>query len=496
MTAIPVQETETRFAEAYKLQRKEWKADQVLTERYGFVNRDCGPVYDTSVRHWMRKKGMKVPEPRSLFKKEWLFNKQFFNYFEETKPIWNNKAFRLASKKLKDHYSDINGLSMAEYDDVAMNILLDPDKKKASSGLPLMVSKKDALESDIGLAKALASGRVAPPPNVGYHRTQEDKVRLVWGYPLSMILLEGRFMLPIDQALRAGEYPYLLGYDSSGIQARLAGLAYSPIQYCLDWSKFDSTVPARAIHEVFDVIQSWFKQVDPTIWSMIKRYFITCPILMPDNFIYSGRRHGIPSGSWFTQIVGSMVNEFLVNYIASITNNEVLDEVYMGDDSVLSMTKMPNVIEWSKVASTMGMTIHPSKQVLTHGKPHFLQHTWGDAWPHRPVTDTINRLVTSEKFKYFKDTDESTAKEKYFQWTIDKAKSLMVDSSDAIPVMTEFIAWRFRTTVSAVRMRMNSGDLITGTSLRRGIAEADSTIEVQRSYIGHKRTIGEQQFSH
>lgn len=267
---------ETRLADAQNLPRRVWNATPDVKARYLRAHRSTGAVYDPAAVLFLRQEGLPIPKPRSEYCWKGLFNEQFFNYWDGTKAKWSEDAFRFAKRDLMSSYSKMSGLTMAEFDEVCSNILL-TEKSTKSSGAPLFRQKRDALWEDLSRAKAIATGRVAPPPNVAYHRTQEEKIRLVWGYPLSVLLLEGRFMLPIEQALRSGEFPYLYGFTSSGINGRLARLAYTSVQYCLDWSKFDSRMPHRVIHTVFSIIRSWFADVDETTWDVVVRYFCTCP---------------------------------------------------------------------------------------------------------------------------------------------------------------------------------------------------------------------------
>jgi hypothetical protein len=297
-------------------------------------------------------------------------------------------------------------------------------------------------------------------------------------------------MLPIEAAFREGEFPYVLGYTSSGLQGRLARLGYSNVQYCLDWSKYDSTMPARVIHTVFRLIRSWFGDVDETLWDVVVRYFVTCPVLMPDEYLYSGRKRGIPSGSWFTQLIGSLCNEFLIRYLAFQTGDHVGDALFMGDDAVLGMERMPSVQKWSELASRFGMVIHPTKQVVTHGAPHFLMHKWGGCWPTRPVGESLQRLATSERYKRF------SSREEYLAWTLDKAKGLLVDNPAAFEELSDYIAWRMRIPVWEARRALNAGRLNVGSWSRRGWAEADSTVPTGKTREGFKRSLGQQILCH
>lgn len=451
---------ETRYEEAKLLPHYVWKANADVRKKYSLSNRPSGAIYDTSAVVWLRTKGIGIPEPRSLFREEWLYNTQFLNYWKKDDAKWDSGAFAIALRKVRSSYSHLHDLKMAHYDDVQYDIVNDPEKAKASSGLPHLMRKRDAMAMDLGHAQAIATGRVAPPPAVGYHRSQEGKVRLVWGYPLSVLLVEGRFMLPIERALRTSRVPYVAGLTSCGISGRLAKLSYTNVQYCLDWSKFDSLMPRCVIGAMFSVVQSWFADVDQKSWDLVARYFATCPVLMPKGEIFVKRTRGIPSGSWFTQLIGSMCNQFLVEYLSVLSGDGIVDGVYLGDDSVIGMSRMPDVEKWAALALEVGMVIHPDKQIVTHGRPHFLAHEWGGLFPIREMEKTLSRLATSERSRKFK------SKEEYFDWTIDKARALLVDNPSAFNLLADYIAWRLRIPLHSAMMNMSCGAMVVGTTMR------------------------------
>jgi len=365
----------------------------------------------------------------------------------------------------------MKGLKMVSLDVVQNEILL-TDKSVKSSGAPLFTSKKEALSSgDLGRAKAISTGRVAPPPAVAYYRTQVSKTRLVWCLPLSMILVEGTYMVPIMEKIRCVKTPYTMGMTSAGIVGRMDKLSYSPVQYCLDWSKFDSTVPLKVLAACFSIIKSWFDSVDDTTFSLVQRYFCTCPLLMPDGYIYTGRRRGVPSGSWFTQLIDSLANMFLSNYIATINKDTILDGLYLGDDSVLAMPGMPNVKSWAEQAKKIGMMINPEKQEITHGKPHFLGHYWGEVAPGRPIDETVQRLATSERFKAFGSRAE------YREYEFQRALALLVDNYESYDLIVEYLAYLLKVPAYFVYLQLTNGQIMTGTSVRTSWALAQSQMQ-------------------
>jgi hypothetical protein len=475
------------LAQLEQIPHCDWRATDQIISKYLSAHTDNGRIYDKAAVSYLEKLGIDIPPARSEYKKENLFNEQFFNYWKDPEIRWDREAFDFAYRNTRNAFACIGRLKPASLDEVCNEIQL-TDKVEKSSGAPLFQRKGEALVKDLGRAKAIATGRVAPPPCVAYYRTQVGKTRLVWGYPLSMTLLEGTFMIPLMAALKKCETPFAMGYTSSGLTGRLANLSYSPVQYCLDWSKFDSTVPARVIAAAFDILKGHFDFVDETIWQVVTRYFRTCPILMPDLRIYKGRKRGVPSGSWFTQLVDSVCNMLLTQYIAYLSHEGIQETLVLGDDAVLAMSKMPDVNIWSDNAEKLGMVIHPTKQVVTHGHPHFLGHYWGDCFPTRPVEETIQRLATSERFHHFDSVYEQ------HEYRIDKAISLAVDNPLAYDLVIGYLAYITHQSKIFIYSTL-SKESCKGSVHLRGWSKANITVDPRR--VGSfKTTIGQQQFRH
>jgi len=179
---------------------------------------------------------------------------------------------------------------------------------------------------------AMSSRQVIRP------RTDENKPRLVWMYPLDMLTLEARYCLPLQRALVDSElfgwhYKWLDGGASwFKLRDKFPGAAL----YNFDFSSYDSRVASFIIRDVFDWIESRFNS-DPIAHAVLKHvqdYFIHTPIQMYDE-VYQKHR-GIPSGSYFTALVGSIANLILQDYVEASIDGTRLSVCVLGDDSLSS----------------------------------------------------------------------------------------------------------------------------------------------------------------
>lgn len=66
----------------------------------------------------------------------------------------------------------------------------------------------------------------------------------------------------------------------------------------------------------------------------IKWNFINTKIMLPDGRMVR-KTHGIPSGSYFTSLVGSLANAVICEFLMNIMNIRIDDSRFLGDDSCL-----------------------------------------------------------------------------------------------------------------------------------------------------------------
>jgi hypothetical protein len=183
--------------------------------------------------------------------------------------------------------------------------------------------------------------------------------------------------------------------------------------YSLDFSKFDSTVPARMIDDAFRVVRTHLdlddKELD--LWRRYVNDFIHSRIIAPDGHVYQKHR-GVPSGSAFTSIIDSVVNLILVSYMwekltgHSLNHDRVL---VMGDDVIIGSNTRLDLGQLASAASDLGFVLSVEKSTITDtsraesafdvNHTHFLGHWWVHSQPHRPTKELLQRMVYPERHK-------------------------------------------------------------------------------------------------
>lgn len=286
-------------------------------------------------------------------------------------------------------------------------------------GVTKAASATRALERGIQTLR----GVKAPEPCLAFKRTQfNGKTRLVWGYPYSMTVIEGLIAKPLLDRFKSGTTPMAFAKTSGALGASLRVASYhKEFAYSLDMSSFDSTISPKLIKVAFGIIASWFNldEVEPVtglsfleILSIIQQYFIKTPIVMPDGNIYKGKRHGVPSGSFFTQLIDSIVNVIIGGAIASRFALHVSrkDIFVLGDDMLFWSNRKVDLDGIAHYANThFGVKLHGSeKSAIFHfDEPiHFLGRIWENGLPNLDEQGIVQRMVYPERFrKYSKNPD-------------------------------------------------------------------------------------------
>lgn len=369
------------------------------------LNTRTGIIVDKYLVEVFKEQGFEfdpVVDNRSVYQPEKLFDA--LKFYERRSTSYDGECLAKAKRLAMREFGGDRSLDPAELSQGLKSFI----KLDKSSGLPLASTKGAAFEQDLRLAVAtLAEGKPFPAC-IAYHRVQfgtnGPKTRLVWGYPLSATLVEAMFARPLINHFLGVASPMAFGYRKIELSAVTQKLRNCGLTYCLDYSKFDSSLSAGLIHFAFDVLKSHFRELtdeEAVAWKRVVDYFIHTTILMPDGYIYQ-KHGGVPSGSYFTQLIDSIVNYVATQYIALRATGDLIPRgwVYvLGDDSIFTLNAFVKLDRLAAFGAELGLTINSDKSVVAFGsdKVHFLGHSWPHGVASRPLRDLILRLVTAER---------------------------------------------------------------------------------------------------
>ena len=396
-----------------------------LKQYYSNYSKDNLTVLaDTAVKEIVERQGFFFEEaPRSIFRTGKLYDAlSTFSPYNAPTVRWDKHV--------------ASGISLAwkcfgrpSHSPYLMTLPLNPhsielmtSNPSGSAGLTYPGKKKrDAKMRALERAIQIIQGDKAPEPCLAFKRTQKnDKTRLVWGFPYSMTVVEGLIAYPANEHFKKWNTPMAYAKTSLAIGSKLrVGSRRKKYCYSLDMSQFDASISSTLISHAFNIIGSWFNldELEPTtgetygdILNLISRYFVTTPIVMPDGNVYKGKRHGVPSGSYFTQMVDSIANTILCGAISSYFNLGInrRDIMVLGDDLLFFTDHKVSLNAISEYANrTFGIKVHDSEksEIFKSGDIiHFLGRDWDNGNPDLDINEVIQKMVYPESFrKYSKD---------------------------------------------------------------------------------------------
>jgi hypothetical protein len=191
----------------------------------------------------------------------------------------------------------------------------------------------------------------------------------------------------------------------------------------IDYSKFDQTVPSWLIYWCFDVVKSCYDERYHKELDWIAYNFVNTKLAIPGRGIVS-KVKGIPSGSNFTQVIGSMANAVIAySYIASTSqekefqgkcnylrqvismrNSCEMPMFVMGDDNLMFSSFRLNLDDLSTyAASVFGMKINPDKceQGSSLKPPSFLKREWRERGEYQdPLRMAVNVIHPERRRSY------------------------------------------------------------------------------------------------
>lgn len=396
-----------------------------LQPYYNVYNRDSDvELFDSNVGDVMKAQGLSyVESPRSVYSVEKLFS-SLGGYaprilprlqFNDNIAAGISLAYSAFAKPREEAFLECLPFTPETISLITSN----PDGSAGLTayGCTKAESQTRALERGIQTLRR----EKQPEPCLAFKRTQfNGKTRLVWGYPYSMTAIEGLVAYPLNQKFKGGCTPMAFAMASGALGTKLRVASYHKTWcYSLDMSQFDATIQHEVIHLAFKILKTWFdlEAIEPVsgmtvydIFKIVELYFINTTIVMPNGMIYYGKDHGVPSGSYFTQMIDSVANTIIIGTIASRFNLNISkkDIFVLGDDIMFWSNRRMSLDVIARYAqTTFGVKMHGAEKSAIYRYDdliHFLGRDWDKGLPGLDTEEITKRMVSPESYrKYSKD---------------------------------------------------------------------------------------------
>nr|QRN67963.1 RNA-dependent RNA polymerase [Fig cryptic virus] len=213
-------------------------------------------------------------------------------------------------------------------------------------------------------------------PDIAFTRTQlaklpSIKVRIVFGEAFHNILIEGLSAAPLLEAFKRLDTFYFTGKDPTIYVPRiLHKMSINEGWFiCLDWKAFDASVQLWEIDHAFDCIQQLIAfptELSRLAFLFTRESFKQRKLADPNGTLWM-RKGGIPSGSYYTNIIGSVINYNRIEYVCKRLGLQKTSCYVQGDDSLIHITgdAKPDLTQLQMLGEQFGWTLNIPKCSLT-----------------------------------------------------------------------------------------------------------------------------------
>lgn len=249
-------------------------------------------------------------------------------------------------------------------------------------------------------------------PNYG------EKNRLIWVVDAATVVIEALFARPMIAYTKRAFRGYAGGKTPQELTHYITQASgHIPYWYCTDYSKFDQTIPSWLIKVCFDEVRRLYPAKYKKYIDWIQYNFINTKMLLPDGSVVQVHK-GIPSGSNFTQLIGSMAN-FLMGctYLASlfdgpsdykyhsvvnmmtVPGDKGVNMYVMGDDNLFFVNRELNLDRMAAyLTSNFGVKVNADKTVSGYmSNPLFLHRKWTVNGCDRDQVEMCLNLIFPER---------------------------------------------------------------------------------------------------
>jgi hypothetical protein len=252
------------------------------------------------------------------------------------------------------------------------------------------------------------------------------KDRVVWCIAGGTVAFEGQYAIPLINHAIKHWFFYSGGADPVELRRKVRITRNANFWYSIDYSQFDATIPYWVIRECFSVIKEFYPEECWNEIDWIYYEFVNTYIVLPGGKVVQ-KHTGIPSGSFFTQIVGTLSHAYMeFSVLASMKEGEVEEKVsyvrgklsvpvdgvllpriqLMSDDGLIGLDFQLDLEYFSKyVHKIFGVVMNPEK--CDHGRrdepPVYLKRQWFGLYEVRDQLDVFINFVHPEFHRNYSD---------------------------------------------------------------------------------------------
>nr|QXV86423.1 RNA-dependent RNA polymerase [Partitiviridae sp.] len=243
-----------------------------------------------------------------------------------------------------------------------------------------------------------------------------NKPRLIWAYPGYITVIENQYLTSIKDH----PPPNFMGWSVNWLDQ---GKSLTRLMYGdgntwrsiaqIDFSSFDATVRSELIYSAFSIVRSLFdlSSVESRMLDQLRYYFIHTPIVFYNEVYVTSK--GIPSGSGFTQLIGSIVNMIACTYSSLRSREFNLRHEYscwLGDDSLLNFKEALARDEFDKDYlqhfKELGLEVSVDK---THYTTRFYDEDRFLIWNERPTVKFLGKEIDVMDLTFHNDVKKLEA---------------------------------------------------------------------------------------
>nr|QXV86682.1 MAG: RNA-dependent RNA-polymerase [Picobirnavirus sp.] len=246
------------------------------------------------------------------------------------------------------------------------------------------------------------SGRWQTFPAIALFRNYNQKLRLVWMFPMAANLVEGSFTQPLQRHVLQRDPEFFSPWIGFEAVRALVTKAYASGKYLAasDFASTDAHFRWATTKQVFDVVRLVFQsRYERPLYASLKRMH-TIPLIIGPNEQLTGN-HGVSSGSNWTNLIETLFDWIFSHYVA-MSNDNYRGLCAIGDDMcwVSDHYDESFSVDLERLGKDVGQEIKADKTTNNRDSVKFLQRLFqrGYLLPDgrcRAVYSTVRALKSS-----------------------------------------------------------------------------------------------------